>query len=53
MIRVRQIKMKLDHTNDDLILHVLKRLRIHHDDLLQYDLVKRSIDARNSRNIKE
>ena len=52
MLRVAQIKQDLESSPEDLKSFLLRRLRIKEEELLDFFLVKRSIDARNSQNIK-
>ena len=46
MLRLAELKLPLDHTEEDLTQAVLRRLKIPPDQLLEQRLVKRSIDAR-------
>ena len=46
MLRLSQVKLPLDHGDEDLPNAVLRRLRIPAEQLLDWRLVKRSIDAR-------
>lgn len=46
MLRLSQLKLPLDHDEEDLPKAVLRRLRIPAAQLLEWRLVKRSIDAR-------
>jgi uncharacterized FAD-dependent dehydrogenase len=52
MLRIFNIKLPLDHAEDDLTLTINKKLGIHPDDLLSYSMVKRSYDARRKHDIK-
>lgn len=45
MIRVRQVKV--DVRNNDIIGSLIKKLRVKNDDILSFNIVKRSIDARH------
>ena len=46
MLRLSELKLPLDHDEDELPKAVLRRLRISAEQLLELRLVKRSIDAR-------
>ena len=46
MLRLSELKLPLDHSDEELQQAVLRRLRIAPDRLLSWQLVKRSIDAR-------
>ena len=46
MLRLSQVKLPIDHGDEDLPNAVLRRLRIPAEQLLDWRLVKRSIDAR-------
>lgn len=46
MLRLTDIQLPLDHTEADLKNAILKRLKIDSDDLLNFDIFKRSYDAR-------
>ena len=46
MLRLAELKLPLDHTEEELTQAVLRRLQIPPDQLLEQRLVKRSIDAR-------
>lgn len=46
MLRLTDIQLPLDHTEADLQEAILKRLKINADDLLSFDIFKRSYDAR-------
>ncbi len=52
VIRIRNLKLPLGHSDQALIELIIKRLRISYSDLLSYKLVKRSIDARSKEAIK-
>ncbi|WP_369809159.1 NAD(P)/FAD-dependent oxidoreductase [Oceanicoccus sp. KOV_DT_Chl] len=51
MLRLNEIKLPLDHHDNDLIAAILLRLGIHRDELLGYTVFKRSYDARKKTNI--
>ena len=47
MIRVRQVKLNiLDDSIDNLIKMVSKKIKVKNSDILEYKIVKKSIDAR-------
>ena len=46
MIKVRQIKVKVDSTSDDLLKSISKKLIINVDKIKDYKIIKRSLDAR-------
>ncbi|MEM9215869.1 MAG: NAD(P)/FAD-dependent oxidoreductase [Cyanobacteria bacterium P01_F01_bin.150] len=46
MLRLTNLKLPLDHTDQDLEAAILKKLRLSADDLVQYKVFKRSYDAR-------
>ena len=52
MLRINSIRLKPDHTGNDLKESILKRLRIGGEDLISFRIVKRSIDARNKADIR-
>ena len=52
MLRLSEIRLELDHTEEDLNRAVLRRLKIPLDHLLERHLVKRSIDARRRDRIR-
>ena len=49
MIRVRQIKVNIEEDNPLLVIS--KKLSISYDDILNYKIIKKSIDARDKNNI--
>ena len=51
MLRLNEIKVALDHKEDDLIDAIVDKLAINHDDLLSFTIFKRSHDARKKSNI--
>lgn len=51
MLRVRQIKLPINHNENDLKLKISKKLKIKKNDILNYKLNKQSIDARNKNNL--
>ena len=46
MIRINQIKLPIEHTDEQLQQQICKTLKIRADQLLEFHLVKKSIDAR-------
>ena len=52
MIRINSIKLIPDHSKDDIVDAILRRLRIRREDLVSYKIVKRSIDARDKSDIR-
>ena len=51
MINISQIKLPLDYSQDNLLEKILSILRIESNDLIDFYLIKRSIDARDNSNI--
>ena len=52
MIRVRQVKLLIEEDNtDNLINKVCKKIRVNLNDIRDYKIVKKSIDARDKTNI--
>ncbi|PCJ45544.1 MAG: hypothetical protein COA99_04640 [Moraxellaceae bacterium] len=51
MLRLNEIKLPLNHTDDDLRDTIIKTLAISADELLNYSVFKRSYDARKKTNI--
>ena len=47
MISISQLKLQPSHTEKDLICKIAKTLRINQTDILEYQIKKQSIDARN------
>lgn len=46
MLRIQQLKMPVEHTKDELRSRILKTLRIRKEDLISYEIIKQSLDAR-------
>lgn len=46
MVRIQQLKLKYNHSLSELKTSLLKQLRIREDQLLDYKIVKQSLDAR-------
>ena len=51
MLRLNELKLPLNHAEEDLALAVLERLDIAAADLLDFSIFKRSYDARNKKQI--
>lgn len=51
MLRLSDLKLPLNHTDDDLAAAIIEKLAITSDDLLSVHIFKRSFDARNKSNI--
>lgn len=52
MLRLAEIKLPLDHTDEDLHRAVLKKLRLKASDLTRLSIFKRSYDARKRDEIR-
>ena len=52
MLRINELKLPLNHAEEDLSLAVIERLGVAAEDLLDIDIFKRSYDARNKRQIQ-
>lgn len=52
MIRITQLKLSLDHTKEDLEHSIIKTLKINKNNLIEYRIMKQSIDARKKNDIK-
>jgi len=50
--RLHQLKLPLDHSDDDLTLAICRRLRLRPEQLRRWTLVKRSVDARRRDGIR-
>ena len=51
MIRINQIKLNINHSQDDLRKAIVKKLNISDVKLLDFVIIKKSIDARDKANI--
>ena len=51
MIRVRQVNVPIGSENEKIIKQCAKKLRINENEIKEYKIVKKSIDARNKENI--
>ena len=52
MLRIGQLKLNPDHSEQDLIHLLAKTLRISEKEILKYEIRKRSLDARKKPQIK-
>ena len=52
MLRLSELRLELDHTEEDLEQAVLRCLRVPKERLIAHALVKRSIDARRKDRIR-
>ena len=52
MLRLSELRLELDHTEDDLEQAVLRCLRVPREQLISHQLVKQSIDARRRDRIR-
>ncbi len=46
MLRIQQLKLPVTHTERELTERILKTLRLRPGDLLRYEIVRKSLDAR-------
>lgn len=46
MLRIQQLKMPVVHTPEDLKAKIIKTLRIRSEDLIRYEIMRKSLDAR-------
>lgn len=46
MLRISQLKIKVGHSQEQLKKKLVRELRIHPEDLLQYEIRRQSVDAR-------
>ena len=52
MIRIRQVKIPIRNDNNDFIIKKISNiLKINKDDITSFNIVKKSIDARDKNNI--
>ena len=47
MIRISNLKLNIDHDKKDLENTIIKKLRINHTELLDFVIIKKSLDARD------
>lgn len=52
MLRINNIKLKIEHTEEELIEKLLQALKIQKKDLKSYTIRKRSVDARKKDDVK-
>ncbi|MGN0315517.1 MAG: NAD(P)/FAD-dependent oxidoreductase [Fusicatenibacter sp.] len=52
MIRIQQLKLPVSHTKKELEQKILRTLKIKSSDLYNYEIVRRSIDARKKSELK-
>jgi uncharacterized protein len=52
MLRLSDLQLPLNHTEDDLYKAIISTLHITEDELVDFTLFKRSVDARKKHNIK-
>ena len=52
MIRITQIKMKINHDDESLIDKIQKLLKVKETDITKYKIAKKSIDSRKKNDIK-
>ncbi len=48
MLRIQQLKIKAEHTEKELRNKIIKTLKIHPEDLIRYEIMRRSLDARGT-----
>lgn len=51
MIQISQLKLNIEHTDEDLRLKIIKTLKINPGDLIRYKIIKKSIEARKKKEI--
>ena len=51
MIRIQQLKLNLNHNDIDIKKNILRLLKINEQELLDYKIIKKSIDARKKNSI--
>ena len=47
MLRIQQLKLPVIHTPEDLKAKMIKILRIRPEDLIRYEIIRKSLDARS------
>ena len=54
MLKIQQLKLPVEHTGQELREKIIKTLRIRPEELIRYEIIRRSLDARggDSRNIE-
>ncbi len=51
MLKINQLKIRLDKDLDDLTMFIAEKLRIDSDNVISYKILKRSLDARKKKEI--
>ena len=51
MLRLKEIKLPLEHSEEDLRKAILKKLKLTEEELTEFSIYKRSYDARKKGNI--
>lgn len=51
MIRINQIKLSINHSEDELLSKIKKILKVNKNNIEKYKIYKKSIDAREKSNI--
>lgn len=51
MIRINQIKLNINHTENDLLVKIKKLLKVNDSNIIKYEIYKKSIDAREKNNL--
>ena len=46
MLKINQLKLPIDHTEDDFLAKIRKQLKLDKKDIFIYKILKKSIDAR-------
>jgi uncharacterized protein len=52
MLRLTEVKLPLDHPEDEIKSAILKKLQITDEELISYSIFKRSYDARKKGEIR-
>jgi len=51
MIRIRQVKANINASNEELIKNIADKLKIKHEEIVEYTIKKKSLDARDKQDI--
>ncbi len=51
MLRISNIKVHIDHIEEDIILKVCKQMKLKRNHIISYKIFKKSLDSRNKNNI--
>lgn len=51
VIRINQLKLKINHNDTDLKHHIAKVLKVNESEILKYTIIKKSIDARKKNDL--